>query len=175
MLYLALFLLANGLLCHGAYRLGSRHDLWALLLAPPLVVVAWYVVLRFNLTPVPGATVGSAIMATAAWYAGGLCVLVAVALLVASWRARRSVIVAALSLGVIAPALLALGFRVKTAGRADDAPRGGPVAAPPTARDSLAEGYAWAVDNGIDSDAGCSIGGASFVAGCRKAVHRGGQ
>lgn len=175
MLYFTPFLLANAALCFGAWRLGARHDRWALLPAPFLIAGAWYVVLHFDLRPVPGSTVGSAIIATVAWYVGALCVVLTLALLLGSWRARRSPVVAAVALGLVAPALLALGYRVKNAGRRETTQQGEPIAAPPTARDSLAEGYAWAIDNGVETDAGCTVGGASFIEGCRRAVHRGGR
>jgi hypothetical protein len=112
-------------------------------------------------------------VAAVVWYIGGLSVILAVLLVAASWRARRSVTVAAFSLCILAPAILALGYRVRmTNYPVASARREG---APVTPRDGYTEGYAWAVDNGIETDSACHQGNAAFVDGCRKAVHRGGR
>lgn len=175
MLYLLLFLLATCGLWYGAYWLGTRSDLWSLVLAPLLLFAAWRVLLDSNLTPGEGAAVGVAVVIGAVWYVGGMCVLLALMLVGASWRARRSAIVAAFSLCVVAPAVLMLGYRVQQARTADSASHREPPPPPVAPRDAYTEGYAWAIDNGIDTDSACGQGSPAFVDGCRKAVHRNGR
>ncbi|MEP6571745.1 MAG: hypothetical protein ABJD11_03585 [Gemmatimonadota bacterium] len=166
MLFIVLLLTVTGLLCYAAYRLGARSDGWALVLPPLLVLAAWHVLLDLPSKPGEGAASGVAVVFAAIWYTGGLCLLLGIILLGAAFYQRRSLVIAAMALLVIGPAIAVLVHRLRPSPPpAEPSPR--------TAADATyLEGYTWAVDNGITTDTACTRGSPAFVAGCTKAIHR---
>lgn len=164
MLYLAGFVLATAALCYGAYRLGMHSDVLALALAPALLFGAWRLLAGLAVPLAPGSGAGAAVFRAGAWYLGGLCLVLAMLLLGGSYWARRSRVVGAISLFLVFPAVLLLGYRLYGSG----APRSTPVAQP--AADPYVEGYTWAVDHGITNEADCVSDVAAFLDGCRKAA-----
>jgi hypothetical protein len=172
MQYLAVFLLATGGSWYGAYWLGRRSDAWSVVLAPLLMLAAWPVLV--DLTRIPrgeGVAVGVAVFEGAVWYVGGMCVLLALILLGTSVYLRRSGVATAVLLCVLATVLV-LGYRLRTdrdAGPKESAASSKGAVEP---RDSSLEGYAWALDNNIDTDAECVNGKPAFIDGCKRAVRR---
>jgi hypothetical protein len=167
--YLLVVVVATGYVCYGAYRLGRRSDFLAIGLAPLLVRVAWYVLL--DLARIPqgeGAAAGVVVIQAGLWYIGTVCVLLALILLGTSVYVRRSIVASGMLLCVVCPAMLVLGYRALAHRRVEPAVKA-PIAPP---RDSFLEGYAWAVDNGIDTESKCVNGSPAFIDGCKRAVHR---
>ena len=170
MAYLALIFLVAAALCLGAYRIGIRSDGWAMVLAPLLVLAAWHVLLDLLFTPGEGAAIGVAVSLALIWCVGLLCIVLALILLGAAYKARRSGLVAALALCVVLPAILVLGNRLRPKQPPAQTVGPPPATAPP--RESYLEGYAWATDNGITTDTACTNGTPAFIAGCKSAVRR---
>jgi hypothetical protein len=168
MTYLVVFVVANGFVCYGSYRLGRRSDFWSVGLAPLLMLAGWYVLLDLpTIAQKEGAAIGAAVIPVA-WYLGPLCVLLALIILGTSIYVRRSILASGILLCVVGPAVLVLGYRLVTDPGAKAA-AASPVTAP---RNWFLEGYAWAVDNGIDTESKCINGNPAFIDGCKRAVHR---
>jgi hypothetical protein len=77
-----------------------------------------------------------------------------------------------LATGTVCYGAYKLGYRMVSDRNPKPGESGAPSQAAVAPRDSDLEGYAWALDNGIEAEAGCVNGSRAFIDGCKRAVRR---
>ncbi|MFN8580398.1 MAG: hypothetical protein U0163_05385 [Gemmatimonadaceae bacterium] len=145
-----------------------------MILAVLLGIAGWRL-LGESLTHGEGAAAGVAVFLGAIWYGGHMCAALAIIVLVGRFIEDRSLADG----GFAALALVVLGGRMMMGQgpRRPEAEPGRPAARESSAsttppRATYTEGYAWAMDNGLQSEADCTNGATAFIDGCKAAIRR---
>jgi hypothetical protein len=170
-LFLGAIVFITGGLCYGAYRLGKHSDVWSIILAPLLLVAGWYALATLTrIGQGEGVSAGVVVIQGGIWYVGTLLLLLALILPGTGVYVRRSGVAGAV-LGCVLVTILALGYQVAS-DQAATREGARPAEVTPEPHDSAFEGAVWAIDNGIQTEAGCVNGSAAFIDACKRAVRQ---
>ena len=168
----ALIVIACGITV-AAYKAGARSPAVAIVLASLLASAAWYLLFVWKFSFGEGAAAGVAVIPAGVRSLGVLCLVWAATMLFASHRHQASVPARLFLILLVSPLALAFAYRLirpSSDGREPaTAPRRGQTS---PERASYAEGYAWAIDNGVVSPSDCAGGSAAFLEGCKQGALR---
>jgi len=168
MLYIIGYLLAILALGAGAWKLGQRSDLWVILLTPVLLYGVWRLFPLLEIHPGEGVAAGVAVVQFGLLSLIILGAFLPLFLAAGAWWQRRSVLMAGFVVLVLLPGAVLAVRRLVRGGPASRESAPPSVAAAP--RNTYAEGYVWATDNGIVADSQCVNGAPAFLDGCRHAA-----